>query len=376
MGSNRSRFGRRGENDRDDAGNQFAGDGWQSEWDEGFLDDAEEWLEAPARHGRALIGHRAGDLGAGRQPFVTVPLIVPGDGVSMGAPFIKRRERPLMMRLTVFALIATILVTGIFAVTPLGSSANSSVSAFQAIAGSVVWQKNAGYFFYTARPGDDADSLAKRFHVQIGGIYELNGLILGQELAIGTPYKIPTDPNYGATFRPSAFVITSTTAGGNVFGSNWWNSVSGTPDSESPCAPDGHGNPLGYQLHSPNWGSQWVRGFTWYHNGDDIKAPDGNSIHAAQSGQVIWAGYDATNGLGWSIKLNNCNHISTLYGHMQQILVKAGDFVLMGDPIGLEGSTGWSTGPHLHFMVEWDNNPVDPFAYFGYNIYPLTHYVA
>lgn len=338
--------------------------------EEGGL-DSDEW-ESLSDH--ALMVRPDDGLPVQWQPEVS-PVIVPGDGVSMGAPFIQRRERPLTMRLTVLALMTAILATGIFAVTPMGSSDSTRVSAFQAIAGSVVWQKSPSYFLYTARPGDDVEALAKQFKVQIGGIYELNGLLAGQELVIGIAYKIPTDPNYGATFRPPTYVVTSSSGGGNVFGSNWWNSVSGTPDPESPCAPDGHGNPLGYKLHSPNWGSHWVRGFTWYHNGDDVAAAAGNPIHAAQSGQVIWAGWDGTNGLGWSVKINNCNHISTLYGHMQKVLVKPGDFVLAGDVVGLEGSTGWSTGPHLHFMVEWDNVPVDPFPYFT-GTYTMTHYVA
>ncbi|HEU5348574.1 MAG TPA: LysM peptidoglycan-binding domain-containing M23 family metallopeptidase, partial [Ktedonobacterales bacterium] len=245
-----------------------------------------------------------------------------------------------------------------------------------AIAGSVVWQKGPSYFSYTVRTGDDVETLAKQFHVHIGGIYQLNGLMAGQELIVGRAYKIPSDPNYGANYRPPAYIVTTNpSGGGNIFGSNWWNSVSGTPARETPCAPDGHGNPLGYKLHSPNWGSSWVRGFSWYHNGDDLAAPSGNTIHAAQSGQVIWAGYDASNGLGWSVKINHCHRISTLYGHMKQVLVRAGDFVLAGDPIGLEGATGWATGPHLHFMVEWDNIPVDPFPYYA-STYAMTHYVA
>ncbi|HEX6542606.1 MAG TPA: LysM peptidoglycan-binding domain-containing M23 family metallopeptidase [Ktedonobacterales bacterium] len=322
---------------------------------------------------RALVPRKDGGLST--VPLSDAePLIVPGNGVPMGTPFIKRRERPLSLRLAVIGLMSAILLTGIFAATPMSTGATGQVSAFQALAGAMVLQKNS-FFYYTAQPGDDVEALAKQFHVELGGIYELNSLLAGQELIIGRAYKIPTDPTYGATYRPPAYIVTTSSGGGNVFGSNWWNSVSGTPDEETTCGPDGHGNPLGYKLYSPNWGSHWVRGFSWYHNGDDLAATDGNTIHAAQSGLVVWAGWDGTNGLGWSVKLNNCNHISTLYGHMQKVLVKPGDHVLAGDPIGLEGSTGWSTGPHLHFMVEWDNNPVDPFPYFA-STYTMTHYVA
>ncbi|HLJ81714.1 MAG TPA: M23 family metallopeptidase, partial [Ktedonobacterales bacterium] len=125
------------------------------------------------------------------------------------------------------------------------------------------------------------------------------------------------------------------------------------------------------QLVPPNPGAVWIRGFTWFHNGVDLAATDGNPIHAAQAGEVIWAGWDV-GGLGWSVKINNCNGISTVYGHMQKLLVKVHDLVGPGAVVGLEGSTGWSTGPHLHFMVEVNNVPVDPMAYYGYSTGAIT----
>ena len=305
----------------------------------------------------------------------TGPVIIAGDGVSMGEPFIKRRERPLTMRLTIIGLIACIMVTGMFAVTPLGASASNSISSFQAISGSIVLQKTPTFFWYTAVSGDTPESIAKKFGVQVGGIYEMNNLLAGQEISIGIAYKIPQDPNYGKDYRPLSYVP-SGGDGSTVFGNSPWTSIAGepAPGSEVICGPNGNGNPAAYKLKSPNWGAYWVRGFTWYHNGVDLAAARGNPIHAAQAGQVIWAGWDV-GGLGWSVKINHCNHVSTVYGHMDALLVKAGDTVLQGDEIGLEGSTGWSTGPHLHYMVEWDNQPVDPMAYYGFNEYTITHNV-
>jgi murein DD-endopeptidase MepM/ murein hydrolase activator NlpD len=141
---------------------------------------------------------------------------------------------------------------------------------------------------------------------------------------------------------------------------------------------------------APNPNSYWVRGFRWYHDGVDISTtfspPPGpvpistgsNPIHAAQAGEVIWAGWDV-GGLGYSVKLNNCYGIATVYGHMEALNVKAGDYVEAGQTVGLEGSTGWSTGPHLHFMVEVNNVPQDPAAYYGYNCNAVTgstHYAS
>jgi murein DD-endopeptidase MepM/ murein hydrolase activator NlpD len=300
------------------------------------------------------------------------PMIIPGTGESMGNPFIQRRERPLTMRIAILTLMACILVTGLFAVSPLGSSAEAGFSSFQALSGVVVWHNDTGYFWYIAQWGDSVDSVASHFGVQIGGIFELNDLKLGQELTVGESYKIPTNPNYGAGYQPPALVVTYGGNGSTTFGSSPWTSIAGNPLPEASCGPNGNGNPIGYKLHAPNWGAVWVRGFSWYHNGVDLAAADGNPIHAAQGGQVIWAGWDV-GGLGYSIKINHCNHVSTVYGHMQRLNVSTGQNVNAGDVIGFEGSTGWSTGPHLHFMVEVDNNPVDPMAYYSYNETAITH---
>ena len=309
-------------------------------------------------------------------------LIVPGTGVIMGMPFLKRRERSMMFRITVLALMACILVTGIFAVSPLDASSDNSDSAFQALAGSMIWSHQPGYFFYTAMTGDTPEAVAKKFHVQVGGIYELNRLYAGQEFAVGTAYKIPLDSNYGKDFQPvDIMAVGATNYGNKRFGPNWWNSIAGQDmPAGMLCAPDGGADPMGFHLTSPNWNSYWVRGYivygTWvYHTGVDLAAPRGNPIHAAQQGQVIWAGYDATNGLGYSVKIDHCNHVSTVYGHMDSLLVRVGQFVSQGQVVGLEGSTGASFGPHLHYMVEWNNMWVDPMPFYA-SKYTITNYVS
>lgn len=299
----------------------------------------------------------------------TSPMIIRGSGVSMGNLFIKRRERPLTLRLAILTLTAFLVVSGLFAVTPLGSSANANLSSFQALSGSVLFNHGVSYHWYVAKAGDTVESIAASQHVEIGGIYELNGLDIGQEIKAGNAYKIPDDPFYGKNYQPPQLYATG--AGKTVFGDSPWTSIAGDPLPEAPCAPNGNGSPIGYDLQSPNWHSAWVRGFTWYHNGVDIAANAGNPIRAAQAGEVIWSGWDFY-GLGYSIKINNCNHVSTVYGHMEQLLAKAGDMVQPGQIIGLEGSTGFSTGPHLHFMVEWNNVPVDPMQYYGYSICKVT----
>jgi hypothetical protein len=317
--------------------------------------------------GHALAPYHDDRALTARDVELETPTIITGSGVPMGNPFIRRRHRPLTMRVAILTLMACILVTGLLTVTPLGSNADDTLSSFQALSGVVVWHNQVGYQWYLVKWGDTEDSIAHQFGVQIGGIYELNHLFAGEELTAGQSIKVPTDRSYGADYSPPTLGVSTN---GNRFGSNWWNSIAGNPPGEAKCGPIGDGTPTGYQLQPPNWGAYWMRGFsvigTWIsHTGVDLAAPFGNTIHAAQTGQVIWAGYDATNGLGWSVKIDHCHHISTVFGHMAQLLVTPGQTVKAGDPIGLEGSTGTSTGPHLHFMVEYDNQYVDPMPYYG-----------
>lgn len=311
------------------------------------------------------------------------PVIVPGNGAAIRPPFIKRRERPLTLRIAVLTLMTCILVTGIFTVSPMGIGEANAGSAFQALASSMIWNSQPRYFLYTTVQGDTPEGIAKKFKVQVGGFYKLNNLYAGEEISIGVAYKVPEDPNYGRGYVPPSIPsLTAAHFGSARFGPNWWNSNAGVDiPGESPCAPNGgSNNPLGYKLTSPNWNSYWVRGYivygTWvYHTGVDLAAPRGNPIHAAQAGQVIWAGYDATNGLGWSVKIDHCNHLSTVYGHMDKLLVSVGQYVTQGQPVGLEGSTGNSTGPHLHYMVEWNNMWLDPMLYYT-SKYTISHYVS
>jgi murein DD-endopeptidase MepM/ murein hydrolase activator NlpD len=98
------------------------------------------------------------------------------------------------------------------------------------------------------------------------------------------------------------------------------------------------------------------------HTGIDLAAPYGTPIMAADSGQVIWVGWDWS-GLGWAVKINHGDYIATIYGHLDHYIVKVGQNVTEGQVIGYEGSTGASTGPHLHFMVLVNNDWVDPTQY-------------
>jgi murein DD-endopeptidase MepM/ murein hydrolase activator NlpD len=105
-----------------------------------------------------------------------------------------------------------------------------------------------------------------------------------------------------------------------------------------------------------------------FHTGLDIAAPADTPVGAAAAGRVIFAGQsrDAAGhlvGYGNYVMVEHGGGVVTLYGHLDQIAVAVGDAVQQGQVIGLEGSTGWSTGPHVHFEVRLNGMAVDPAAY-------------
>jgi murein DD-endopeptidase MepM/ murein hydrolase activator NlpD len=102
-------------------------------------------------------------------------------------------------------------------------------------------------------------------------------------------------------------------------------------------------------------------GGTRFHAGIDLSVPTGTPIRAAQEGIVVFAGYNGA--YGKAVKLDHPHGFSTLYAHNSRILVHVGQTVKAGQVIGLSGSTGRSTGPHLHFEVHKDGWPVDPLQY-------------
>jgi len=105
-----------------------------------------------------------------------------------------------------------------------------------------------------------------------------------------------------------------------------------------------------------------VLGYIRPHNGQDIAAPKGTPVYAAETGRVIFVGEKGGNwaGLGKFIIIQHDDGWETRYAHLSKILIDNEKAVKRGDRIGLVGSTGLSTGPHLHFETRKNNIPYDP----------------
>jgi murein DD-endopeptidase MepM/ murein hydrolase activator NlpD len=99
-----------------------------------------------------------------------------------------------------------------------------------------------------------------------------------------------------------------------------------------------------------------------FHSGIDMTEPFGSPIYAADDGIVALVG-SSTSGYGNYVVIAHSGGLDTLYGHLAAAVVKIGQTVVQGQPIGLEGSTGNSTGPHLHFELRINQRPIDPTPY-------------
>ena len=103
-------------------------------------------------------------------------------------------------------------------------------------------------------------------------------------------------------------------------------------------------------------------GYPHFHTGIDLVEPFGSPVYAADDGVVALVG-SSSSGYGNFVVIAHAGGLDTLYGHLSTALVKLGDRVTQGQPVGLEGSSGNSTGAHLHFELRINQRPVDPTPY-------------
>ncbi|MBI2873721.1 MAG: peptidoglycan DD-metalloendopeptidase family protein [Firmicutes bacterium] len=228
-----------------------------------------------------------------------------------------------------------------------------------------------GDLLYTVRPGDTLGSISSRFDVSVkelaanNGIRNLNVIKVGQRLVIRREGIVHT-VRWGDTVWDLARKYGITT--GQIVSANKLSDPTRLSVGRKLLIPVGAGGdrpeegsgdfvwPLVGRMTS-GFGQRWGR----LHEGIDLAAPTGTVIRAARSGVVVRTGWWGT--YGNVIEIDHGNGVSTLYAHNSRNLVAIGQRVSTGDAVARVGSTGNSTGPHVHFEIRIDGRPRDPIRY-------------
>ena len=121
-------------------------------------------------------------------------------------------------------------------------------------------------------------------------------------------------------------------------------------------------SPFGHRIDPFN-------GHLAFHSGLDLSGPPGTKIHSTGDGKVVFAGIGGA--YGNVVDIDHGFGVTTRYGHLSEIFVKEGQTVNSGDIIGVQGSTGRCTGPHLHYEVRYHEQPMNPA-----NFLDAGHYVS
>ena len=238
---------------------------------------------------------------------------------------------------------------------------------------------------YVVRDGDKIDDIAKMFKVSANTILWANNMKKGDKLSTGDVLLIPpTDGLMITVTKDMTLNGLSKKYNSDKADIASFNGIAQDSDltvGDQIFIPDGvmmsdeggdkpvknsHVNKKYYETHklpaiigyfmNPMPGARLTQGL---HDGNavDIAMPKGTPVRAAASGSIIFARYGYNGGYGNLIIISHPNGTTTLYGHLSRVDVSVGDHVSQGDVIGAEGSTGRSTGPHLHFLIKGAQNP-------------------
>lgn len=212
--------------------------------------------------------------------------------------------------------------------------------------------------------GDSLDSIAQKYNVDPAVIVDFNGLQPGEALTTDKLLIIPggqlpivrkpVAPPVPVVRPEAPAAVVAPPAARPAPAAVLRPSLRLPPQAPAPPPPP---PPTG-RLAWPTRGVI-TTSYAGWHPGIDIAAPLGTPIGAADGGSVVFAGWDST-GYGYRVVLNHGNGYSTTYSHLAVIGVRAGDAVAKGQPVGKMGSTGRSTGPHLHFEILRNGSFVNP----------------
>jgi murein DD-endopeptidase MepM/ murein hydrolase activator NlpD len=213
--------------------------------------------------------------------------------------------------------------------------------------GDILRIPSADGVLHTIAKNETVSKIAKLYGVAVDDILKANNiqqsaLKVGQEILVPGATKLPTQvatTPKNTNNKPTPVKLTP----------------KNTQPSQSGVSTAGYIWPSGARIITQYYGLR--------HTGVDIAGPIGLPNYAARSGTVIKSQCGYNGGYGCYIILDHGDGVQTLYGHNSQLLVSPGEYVLQGQVIGLLGSTGRSTGPHLHFEVRVNGHRANPLQF-------------
>ena len=203
---------------------------------------------------------------------------------------------------------------------------------------------------YTISSGDNLIALARYYGVDQEKIMQANHITNPNQISIGEEIIIP-----GAKKQGSTRTIASTKR-----------RIYKQPSGSTVARPRESAKPIyGTKMNWPTVGHRITQYYSWRHNGLDIANKIGTPIYAADAGIIEIAGWNRY-GYGNQILINHGGGKKTRYAHLSKFAVKVGDRVKKGQYIAAMGSTGHSTGPHIHFEVIFNGVRYNPLNYIEY----------
>ncbi|MEB3324465.1 MAG: M23 family metallopeptidase, partial [Cyanobacteriota bacterium] len=206
------------------------------------------------------------------------------------------------------------------------------------------------------RFGDTLDSIAERYELSVDQLKRLNPDLYDNPPEVGRQLRIQL------TQRPRVHNLLSLRPSGSG-GVSWPDTPEFAPSHRSPYQPSPNQRWLwpARGVFTSGYGWRWGR----MHKGIDIANSVGTPIVAAQDGRISFAGW-SDGGYGYLVEITHEDGSLSRYAHQSRLLVQVGEEVRQGQQIGLMGSTGRSTGPHLHFEIHAPGygavNPLDRLA--------------
>ena len=245
-----------------------------------------------------------------------------------------------------------------------GDTVSTIARRFDITVNTILWANNLGSYslirpgdsliilpesgiLHTVKSGDTISRLANTYDVEEEKILSSNQL--GATLRIGDKIMIPG----GRRITVVAATTPTVSSGSNSSGLGIIRDLVKAPTSPAATS--------GTKMAWPTDGARITQYYSWRHTGLDIANKTGTPLYAAEDGTVEYSGW--SNGYGYNVLVDHGDGRKTRYAHASKLFVEKGDTVTRGENIAAMGSTGWSTGPHIHFEVIINGKKQNPLNY-------------